>query len=50
MNDGVATLVGVVDSLRERRMATENAYEGGAKKVRNLLRVTNGPPEYSLPF
>jgi osmotically-inducible protein OsmY len=41
--DGVATLVGVVDTLRERRVATENAYEGGAKQVRNLLKVRYGP-------
>jgi osmotically-inducible protein OsmY len=40
---GVATLVGVVDTLRERRVATENAYEGGAKQVRNLLKVRYGP-------
>jgi len=43
VTDGVATLVGVVDTLRERRVATENAYEGGAKHVRNHLKVRNGP-------
>ena len=41
--DGTATLVGVVDTLRERRVATENAYEGGAKHVRNELKVRYGP-------
>jgi osmotically-inducible protein OsmY len=41
--DGIATLVGVVDTLRERRVATENAYEGGAKRVRNELKVRHGP-------
>lgn len=43
--DGVATLVGQVDSLRDRRIATENAYEGGAREVRNHLRVRYGPDE-----
>jgi osmotically-inducible protein OsmY len=41
--DGVATLGGVVDTLRERRVATENAYEGGARQVRNHLKVRYGP-------
>jgi osmotically-inducible protein OsmY len=44
VQDGVVALVGVVDRLRDRRMATENAYEGGARKVRNYLKVRNGPP------
>jgi osmotically-inducible protein OsmY len=43
VTDGIATLVGVVDTLIERRVATENAYEGGAKQVRNLLKVRYGP-------
>jgi len=43
VTDGIATLVGVVDTLRERRVATKNAYEGGAKQVRNLLKVRYGP-------
>jgi osmotically-inducible protein OsmY len=43
--DGVATLTGEVDTLRERRMATANAYEGGARNVRNHLRVRFGPSE-----
>lgn len=43
--DGVATLVGQVDTLRDRRIATENAYEGGARKVRNHLKVRYGPAE-----
>jgi osmotically-inducible protein OsmY len=42
---GVATLVGEVDTLRDRRIATENAYEGGARKVHNHLRVRYGPEE-----
>jgi osmotically-inducible protein OsmY len=44
VQDGIVTLVGVVDSLRDRRIATENAYEGGGKRVRNHLRVRYGPP------
>jgi osmotically-inducible protein OsmY len=43
VTEGTATLVGVVDTLRERRMATKNAYEGGAKHVRNELKVRYGP-------
>lgn len=43
VTDGVATLVGVVDTLRERRAASENAFEGGAKHVRNHLKVRQGP-------
>lgn len=36
---GTATLTGTVDSWRERDAATENAYEGGALFVNNLLHV-----------
>ncbi|MGD8801302.1 MAG: BON domain-containing protein [Desulfobacterales bacterium] len=43
VTDGVATLVGVVDTLRERQAATENAFEGGAKHVLNHLKVRQGP-------
>ncbi|MFZ7110655.1 MAG: BON domain-containing protein [Desulfatiglandales bacterium] len=44
VEDGIAILTGVVEDLRERRIATENAYEGGAREVRNFLKVRNGPP------
>lgn len=43
VTDGVAILIGVVDTLRERQLATENAYEGGARLVRNHLKVRQGP-------
>jgi osmotically-inducible protein OsmY len=43
VSDGVATLTGEVDTLRERRAATKNGYEGGARKVRNRLKVRNAP-------
>jgi osmotically-inducible protein OsmY len=39
VNDGVATLTGTVDSWFEYRAAAQNAYEGGARKVVNKLRV-----------
>jgi osmotically-inducible protein OsmY len=39
VSGGVATLSGEVDSWRERRVAQENAYEGGALSVVNDLRV-----------
>jgi hypothetical protein len=46
VKDGVATLVGVVDNLRDRRIATKNAYEGGAREVRNFLQIRHGRPTY----
>jgi osmotically-inducible protein OsmY len=45
VSDGTATLTGVVEDLRERRVATENAYEGGARRVRNQLKVRYGPQQ-----
>jgi osmotically-inducible protein OsmY len=39
VEDGVVTLKGEVKDLQERRIATKNAMDGGAKKVRNLLEV-----------
>lgn len=39
VDDGVATLTGVVGSWSERRYAVENAYEGGATLVDNDLTV-----------
>jgi osmotically-inducible protein OsmY len=46
VTDGVATLTGVVDSLRERRAATRNAVEGGAREVQNHIRVRFGPDDF----
>jgi len=43
VSDGVAVLTGVVEDLRERRAATENALEAGARRVRNHLKVRYGP-------
>lgn len=39
VEQGVATLTGVVDSWTERTIAEENAYEGGAKNVVNKLQI-----------
>lgn len=39
VSEGVATLTGTVDTWREREAASENAYEGGALYVTNLLHV-----------
>ena len=39
VRDGVATLAGVVESLRELEFAREKAYEAGAKRVQNYLEV-----------
>lgn len=43
VSDGVAVLTGVVADLRERRAATENAFDGGARQVRNHVQVRYGP-------
>jgi osmotically-inducible protein OsmY len=40
VEDGVATLMGTVDSWSERRAATNNALEGGAIRVENDLVVS----------
>lgn len=42
VDDGVATLTGDVDSWSEFTSATENAYEGGAVRVRNRLQIGGG--------
>jgi osmotically-inducible protein OsmY len=39
VNDGTVTLSGYVDDYAERRIATENAWEGGAHGVLNHLEV-----------
>ena len=39
IENGTAVLTGTVDSWFEKSKATENAYEGGAVWVRNLLNV-----------
>jgi osmotically-inducible protein OsmY len=39
VEQGTATLTGVVDSWAERTIAEENAYEGGAKDVVNKLNL-----------
>jgi osmotically-inducible protein OsmY len=40
--DGTATLTGTVESVAELRAATENAFEGGALRVDNQLKVSGG--------
>jgi osmotically-inducible protein OsmY len=42
VEDGVVTLTGTVQSHRERAAAEENAYEAGARRVRNDLEVGGG--------
>jgi osmotically-inducible protein OsmY len=39
VEDGVALLTGTVDEWSEYSAATENAYEGGARSVKNHLKV-----------
>lgn len=46
--NGVATLTGIVDTWSESQAATENAFEGGARKVINKLQVRTGPT-YTRP-
>jgi osmotically-inducible protein OsmY len=43
VEDGVAVLTGIVEDLRARRVATQNAFEGGAVQVQNHLKVRQGP-------
>jgi len=40
VEDGVATLRGTVADWKEYSVAAENAYEGGARAVKNLLQVS----------
>jgi osmotically-inducible protein OsmY len=44
---GVVTLSGVVDSWQEYRRAEQNAFQAGAKDVRNKLTVSSFRP---LPY
>lgn len=41
VNDGIVTLTGTVNNWNERRVAVQNAIEGGAKDVINHLKVDN---------
>jgi osmotically-inducible protein OsmY len=43
---GVATLSGIVDGWTQRAAATADAYQGGAVKVINHLKVLYGPAYY----
>lgn len=43
--DGTAILKGIVDTYRERKYAEVNAFEGGAKKVKNYLDIEVGENE-----
>jgi osmotically-inducible protein OsmY len=40
VDNGIVTLTGDVDTYSERQSAEDNAYEGGAKDVKNKLTVT----------
>jgi osmotically-inducible protein OsmY len=42
VSGGIATLSGNVETVAELRAAAENAFEGGALKVENQLKVTGG--------
>jgi osmotically-inducible protein OsmY len=47
VDDGEVRLTGTVDTWSERQTAAENAYEGGAGRVDNDLRVRYGPDYYA---
>jgi osmotically-inducible protein OsmY len=47
VDNGIVTLTGTVGTYSERQSAEENAYEGGAKDVKNKLTVTY---EYYGPY
>ena len=42
VEDGVVTLSGVVDTWQDKKAAARHAKQGGAKRVKNLLRVRLG--------
>jgi len=46
VDHGTATLTGTVKTWRHREAAAREAYEAGATKVRNQLRVEIGPEKY----
>jgi hypothetical protein len=46
VEDGVATLTGIVDNWLEHRIAIESAYEAQARYVRDRLKITQGPAYY----
>ncbi len=52
VDNGIVTLTGNVDTYSERQSAEENAYEGGAKDVKNNLAVTYRyyGPRYYGPY
>jgi osmotically-inducible protein OsmY len=52
VDDGIVNLTGVVDTYSERQSAEDNAYEGGAKDVKNNLTVTyrSYGPHYYGPY
>jgi osmotically-inducible protein OsmY len=49
VKDSLTNLTGTVDSWRERCATEDKAYEGGAKRVRNYLKVRHGGPSHHLP-
>lgn len=46
VKDGTATLTGTVDNRQELKAAVENAFEGGARRVRSRLTSRNGNALY----
>jgi osmotically-inducible protein OsmY len=44
--DDVATLTGIVDNWLEHSVATRSAYEAGAARVRDRLKIRRGPAFY----
>jgi osmotically-inducible protein OsmY len=45
VENGIATLTGTVDTWGEHNAAIENAHEGGARDVRDQLKVRQGPAD-----
>lgn len=45
VDNGAATLTGVVDTWQDRERASDEAYDGGAVTVDNNIRVRFGPEE-----
>ena len=43
VKDGIATLTGSIENRTEHAAATANAFQCGAKEVRNLLKIKKDP-------
>lgn len=50
VENGEATLIGVVDSWNEYGAAVDNAFQGGVRRVKSHLKVKDSPIERDYPI